>query len=157
MCDQNANFSRWLSVSRKLDVPPTQPPAHIAHQVVRQTNEPNKVVLTMAGIPIFTFLRQRHLRWLARVSRMNDCRIPEDLLHGELAIGKRSHGHSHLIHSYLSKLCVRKKWENLCPRWLTLAETNLEQEPEDGKGKSPIGLRAKKAMAQGKSRSTKTQ
>ena len=44
----------------------------------------NNVVLEKAGIPLmYTLLRQRRLRWLGHVHRMDYGRIPKDLLYGE--------------------------------------------------------------------------
>ena len=49
----------------------------------------NKVVLVKAGIPsLYTLLKQRRMRWQGHVTRMEDGRIPKDLLYGELATGK---------------------------------------------------------------------
>ena len=44
----------------------------------------------------YKFLRQRRLRWL--VHRMQDCRIPKDLLYCELAKGGRDRGRPLLRH-----------------------------------------------------------
>ena len=53
----------------------------------------NTEVLERAGLPsIFTLLSQRRLRWLGHVRRMDDGRIPKNLLYGELASGSRSQG-----------------------------------------------------------------
>ena len=53
----------------------------------------NVEVLEIAGLPsIYTLLRQRRLRWLGHVHRMNDGRIPKDLLYGELVKGERNRG-----------------------------------------------------------------
>ena len=53
----------------------------------------NKNVLSQAGIPsMFALLTQRRLRWLGHVSRMQDGRIPKDMLYGELATGSRPKG-----------------------------------------------------------------
>ena len=41
---------------------------------------------------MFTLLRQRRLRWLGHVHRMEDGRIPKDLLYGELEFGSRPVG-----------------------------------------------------------------
>ena len=50
----------------------------------------NKVVLEKAGIPsLYTLLKQRRMRWQGHVTRMEDGRIPKDLLYGELATGKK--------------------------------------------------------------------
>ena len=52
---------------------------------------PNTEVLERAGLPsIFALLAQRRLRWLGHVRRMDDSRIPKDLLYGELVDGARS-------------------------------------------------------------------
>ena len=62
-----------------------------------QDRPPNKNVLGQACIPsifFFALLSQRRLRWLGHVSRMEDGRIPKDLLYGELATGTRPVGRS---------------------------------------------------------------
>lgn len=57
----------------------------------------NTDVLQRAGIPsIYSLLRERRLRWLGHVRRMDDGRIPKDLLYGELASGLRKRGRPHL-------------------------------------------------------------
>ena len=53
----------------------------------------NASVLSQAGLPsMFTILAQRRLRWLGHVCRMEDGRIPKDILYGELASGTRPTG-----------------------------------------------------------------
>lgn len=53
----------------------------------------NTEVLERAKIlSIHTLLTQRRLRWLGHVHRMQDGRIPKDVLYGELAAGKRPAG-----------------------------------------------------------------
>ena len=43
-----------------------------------------------------TLLRQRRLRWLGHVRRMEDGRIPKDILYYDLALGKRPTGRHQL-------------------------------------------------------------
>ena len=58
---------------------------------------PNNVVLAKAGMPsMFTLLKQRRMRWLGHVTRMEDGRIPKDLLYGELQQGTRRRGRPNL-------------------------------------------------------------
>ena len=53
----------------------------------------NAEVLSRASLPsMYTLLRQRRLRWLGHVRRMEDGRIPKDILYGELTAGKRNTG-----------------------------------------------------------------
>jgi transcription termination factor 2 len=53
----------------------------------------NSTVLDRASIPsMFALLTQRRLRWLGHVRRMDDHRLPKDVLFGELAEGTRSVG-----------------------------------------------------------------
>ena len=65
----------------------------------------NADVLYSAVLPsMYTLLRQRRLRWLGHVRRMDDGRIPKYILYGELALGRRTTGHPH--HRY-KDICVR--------------------------------------------------
>ena len=60
----------------------------------------NADVLSRAGLPsMYTLLRQRRLRWLGHVHRMEDGRIPKDILYGELALGRRTTGRPHQRYS----------------------------------------------------------
>lgn len=53
----------------------------------------NNDVLARAGMPsMYALLTQRRLRWLGHVCRMEDGRIPKDVLYGELATGTRPTG-----------------------------------------------------------------
>ena len=54
----------------------------------------NADVLSRAGLPSMYTLRK--LRWLGHVRRMEDGRIPNDILYGELALGRRTTGRPHL-------------------------------------------------------------
>ncbi|CAH1258874.1 Hypp2100 [Branchiostoma lanceolatum] len=54
---------------------------------------PNSVILQQAKIQsIYSILSQRRFRWLGHVRRMEDGRIPKDVLYGQLAIGSRRAG-----------------------------------------------------------------
>ena len=64
----------------------------------------NEEVIKRAGSSSMTdLLRQRRLRWLGHVCRMEDGRIPKDLLFGELATGSRPRGRPHLRFKDLCK------------------------------------------------------
>ncbi|XP_047470539.1 uncharacterized protein LOC125026277 [Penaeus chinensis] len=53
----------------------------------------NSEVLELAGLPsMFTILGKRRLRWLGHLRRMDDSRIPKQLLYGEMAQGTRPRG-----------------------------------------------------------------
>ena len=55
------------------------------------------IVFNTEFIPsIFTLLRQRRLRWLGHVYRLDNGLIPKDILYGELASGKRPKGRPQL-------------------------------------------------------------
>ena len=65
----------------------------------------NADVLSRAGLPtMYTLFRQGRLRWLCHVRRMEDGRIPKDILYGELALGRRTTGRPHLRYK---DVCVR--------------------------------------------------
>uniref|UniRef100_H3B7D0 Uncharacterized protein n=1 Tax=Latimeria chalumnae TaxID=7897 RepID=H3B7D0_LATCH len=50
-------------------------------------------VLRRANLPSVTaLLKQKRLRWLGHLSRLEDGRIPKDMLHGELSEGIRTIG-----------------------------------------------------------------
>ena len=58
-----------------------------------QDKIPNTEVLKQAQMnSMFAILRERRLRWLGHVRRMDSGRIPKDLLYGELVEGKRPTG-----------------------------------------------------------------
>ena len=74
----------------------------------------NAEVLSRAGLPtMYTLLRQRRLRWLGHVRRMQDGRIPKDVLYGELSTGKRALGRPKLR---FKDVCKRDmKALDICP------------------------------------------
>ena len=75
----------------------------------------NIEVLSRAGLPtMYTLLRQRRLRWLGHVHRMEDGRIPKDILYGELATGRRNIGRPQL------------RFKDVCKRDMKSLDINTE-------------------------------
>ena len=101
-----------------------------------QDKIPNTEVLAKAGLPsMFTLLRQRRLRWLGHVRRMEDGRIPKDILYGQLAAGKRRTGRPQLRYSDACKRDMKalnidpRDWEDLAadrPKWRATLTTHLK-------------------------------
>ena len=96
----------------------------------------NADVLSCAGLPsMHTLLRQRRLRWLGHVCRMDDGRIPKYILYGERALGRRTTGHPHLRYK---DVCVRDmkavvmdtmSWEGLAAdrtKWRSALKQHLK-------------------------------
>lgn len=53
----------------------------------------NTDVLKKANLPsIFTILCKRRLKWLSHVTRVDDARIPKQMLYDQMATGKRARG-----------------------------------------------------------------
>lgn len=52
-------------------------------------------------------LKQRRLRWLGHVMRMDDDRISKDMLYGDLAQGKRPTGRPHLRYKDVFKMDLK--------------------------------------------------
>ncbi|KAL9951447.1 hypothetical protein ACROYT_G044108 [Oculina patagonica] len=80
----------------------------------------NAEVLERAGIPsVFMLLIHRRLRWLGHVRRMDDGRIPKDMLYGELREGSRPVGRPKLRFKDVCKRDMKKAeidpntWEEL--------------------------------------------
>lgn len=91
-----------------------------------QDHTTNNNVLTLARQPsMYTLLRQRRLRWLGHVRRMQDGRIPKDILYGQLATGKRPTGRPRLRFSDVVKRDMKAlqmnhtSWEALAADRLT--------------------------------------
>ena len=65
----------------------------------------NADVLSRVGLPrMYTLLRQRRLRWLGHVRRMDDGCIPKYILYDELALWRRTTGSPHMRYK---DVCVR--------------------------------------------------
>ena len=91
---------------------------------------PNTEVLSRAGVQsMFTLLRQRRLRWLGHVHRMEDGRIPKDILYGQLATGKRDTGRPQLRYRDVVKRDLKaieintEHWEELATDRLSWRST----------------------------------
>ena len=68
----------------------------------------NTEVLDRAGLPtMYTLFRQRRIRWIGHVRRMEDSRIPKDILYGQLAVGKRPRGRPQLRYKDVCKRDMR--------------------------------------------------
>ena len=109
---------------------------HISWQD-RVTN--NEVLDRAKTTSLLTILRQRRLRWLGHVCRMEDGRIPKDLLYGELALGRRSVGRPHLRFKDVCKRDMKSmkidtnKWEQLAgdrSQWKQAVTTGLRRSEE---------------------------
>ena len=74
---------------------------------------------------MYTLLRQRRLRWIGHVRRMEDGRIPKDLLYGELELGSRPVGRPKLR---FGNVCKRDMLATGLPadKWELLAEDRLK-------------------------------
>ncbi|XP_055489048.1 uncharacterized protein LOC129695774 [Leucoraja erinacea] len=87
----------------------------------------NAKILSRTGLPsMYTLLRQRKLRRLGHVHRMEDVRIPKGILYGELISGRRTIGRPQLRYKDVSKRVMKalnidvESWENLAAdrtRW----------------------------------------
>ena len=57
----------------------------------------NADVLSRVGLPnMYTLIIQSRLLWLGHVRRMEDGRIPKDIIYSDLAMGRRTIGRPHL-------------------------------------------------------------
>ena len=73
---------------------------------------------------MYTLLRQRCLRWIGHVHRMDDGRIPKDLLYSELATGKHKKGRPHLPFMDICKRDMNTdNWEKLAANRSTWKST----------------------------------
>ena len=65
-------------------------------------------------VTMFTLLRQRRLRWLGHINRMEGGHIPKDILYGELASGKRTVG------------CLQQRFKGVCKHNMKAVDINTE-------------------------------
>ena len=103
----------------------------------------NADVLSRAGLPImYALLRQHRLLWLGHVRRMEDGRIPNDILYGELALGRRTIGRPHLRYK---DVCVRDmkadrtKWRSALKQHLKTGEDKLMAAAADKRARRKEG------------------
>ena len=90
--------------------------------VTWQDKVPNtEVLLRTKSTSLYAILAKRRLRWLGHVRRMDDGRIPKDLLYGELEEGKRKTGRPLLR---FKDVCKRdmKACDMPLESWETVAE-----------------------------------
>ena len=109
---------------------------------------PNTEVLARAGLPsMYTLLRQRRLRWLGHVNRMEGGRIPKDVLYGELVSGTRLVGWPKLCYKDICKrdmkaldinteiwesmLADHSRWRGMLKKQLKMGEEKILNQAED--------------------------
>ena len=74
---------------------------------------PNTEVQDRTGLPtMYTLLRQRRIRWIGHVRRMEDGRILKDILYGQLVVGKRPRGRP------------QRRYKDVCKRDMRALEIN---------------------------------
>lgn len=116
-----------------------------------QDKKTNFEVLSLAGLPtMYTLLRQRRLRWLGHVHRMDDGRIPKDLLYGELKLGVRGKGRPQLRYKDVCKRDMKAleidetSWEGVASDRVAWRRT-LRSQLVHGEGKLKADAAAKRA------------
>ena len=100
----------------------------------------NTEVLHRASLPsMYTLLKQRRLRWLGHVRRMEDVRIPKALLYGELSRGGRGTGRPKLRFKDVLKRDMKdlnidtNSWESIAadrPQWKATLTKQLQSGEE---------------------------
>ena len=103
-------------------------------------------VLEQAGsLSMHLMLSQRRLRWLGHVRRMEDGRIPKDVLYGELAFGRRPAGRPALCYKDVYKRDLKVtdidtgSWESLAEdrgRWRQAVQSGVRRGEEKGETNS---------------------
>ena len=119
----------------------------------------NTIVLDRAKVPsMYSLLKQRHLRWLGHVVRMEDDRIPKDLLHGELSQETRPTGRPKLRYKDVCKRDLkaldidvntleataseRPAWRQAVKEGLSRCEANPAQQSEAKRQKRKTSTQA---------------
>ena len=126
----------------------------------------NTEVLTRAGLSsMYTLLRQRRLRWLGHVRRMDDGRLPKDLLYGVLKSGHRDQGRPVLRYKDVCKRDLKAlnidetSWEKLADdkdEWRTTLHRQLKVGEENLKEKAAEKRETRKAKEQHKTTTEST-
>ncbi|PIK34030.1 hypothetical protein BSL78_29151 [Apostichopus japonicus] len=101
----------------------------------------NSEVLSKAKLStIFAMLSERRLRWLVHVHRMEEGRIPKDLLYGQLECGSRPRGRPHLRYRDSCKRDLQSanininSWEDLASQrsaWRVALKSGINRAEED--------------------------
>ena len=96
---------------------------------------PNAEVLRQANIvSIDAMLMLNHLRWLGHVHRMDDNRIPKQLLYGQLKSGKRNPGRQKLRYQDVIRVSLARcnaplrSWEDVAltrTDWRSMISTGV--------------------------------
>ena len=100
----------------------------------------NEVLQQAKMVSMTTLLRQRRLRWLGHVCRMDEGRIPKDILYSELATGKRTAGRPHL------------RFRDVCKRDLKALEIDIDNWEELAQDRSKWRQTLTTALEDGESR-----
>ena len=101
-----------------------------------QDNVTNADALFRAVLPsMYTLLRQRRLRWLGHVRRMDDGRIRKGILYSELVMWRRTTGHAHLRYKDICLTDMKAvdidtmSWEGLAadrPKWRSALKQHMK-------------------------------
>ena len=106
-----------------------------------QDRVPNEEVLERANTQsMFALLSQRRLRWLGHVHRMEEGRLPKDVLYGELAVGSRPIGRPML------------RFKDVCKRDLKAAKIDPNTWETAAKDRSSWRLAVKKGTREAEDR-----
>ena len=118
----------------------------------------NADVLRRANVlSMYSLLKQRRLRWLGHVVRMEDGKIPKDLLYGELVEGTRPRGRPKLRYKDVCKRALKAleieedDWEAIAssrPDWRNAVREGLKSLEENLAKQSADKRERRKASAQ---------